>query len=259
MREGKGGVDKETGKQGDACPASPEAASRGVPSLVWRAGQERRFGMVRRWAELAGKRVLDVGCGVGMYTTAFMGAGSLVFGVEVEHERAAEARKRANGVARAIGESLPFPEAAFDIIFSHEVLEHVADDRASVAEMVRAVKPGGRILIFVPNRLYPFETHGIFWRGKYRFGNIPLVNWLPAALRARLAPHVRAYTARGLRLLFNGLPVRFIHHTVIFPGYDNIVARAPALGHLLRGVTYALERTPLKAFGLSHLLVVEKE
>jgi SAM-dependent methyltransferase len=240
------------------CPTCPEAASRGVPSLVWRTGQERRFGMVGRWVELAGKRVLDVGCGVGMYTSAFLRAGSLVFGVEVEHERAMEARERANGVARAIGESLPFHEAAFDIIFSHEVLEHVVDDRASVAEMVRAVKPGGCILIFVPNRLYPFETHGVFWRGEYRFGNIPLVNWLPAALRDQLAPHVRAYTTGGLCLLFDGLPVRFIHHTVIFPGYDNIVARAPVLGRLLRGVTYALERTPLKAFGLSHLLVVEK-
>ena len=77
-------------------------------------------------------------------------------------------------------------------------------------------------------------------------------------LRDRLAPHVRAYTARGLRLLFDDLPVRIIHHAVIFPGYDNIVARAPALGRVLRGITYALERTPLKAFGLSHLLILER-
>jgi hypothetical protein len=125
--------------------------------------------------------------------------------------------------------------------------------------MIRVVRPGGRIVVFVPNRLYPFETHGIFWRGRYRFGNIPLVNWLPTPLRDRLAPHVRAYTCRGLHRLFDGLPARVVHHAVIFPGYDNIVARAPALGRVLRAVTYALERTPLRAFGLSHLLVVEKE
>jgi hypothetical protein len=53
--------------------------------------------------------------------------------------------------------------------------------------------------------------------------------------------------------------VRVVYHAVIFPGYDNIVARAPALGRVLRAVTYALERTPLKVFGLSHLLVVEKK
>ena len=119
-------------------------------------------------------------------------------------------------------------------------------------------RPGGRIVIFVPNRLYPYETHGIYWRDKYRFGNIPLVNWLPNPLRNRLAPHVRVYTARGLRRLFAGEPVRELLLTQIFPGYDNVVARKPKLGRLLQKLTYALERTPLRAWGLSHLLVLEK-
>ncbi len=235
-----------------------KAATRGHPSYVWRAGQERRFQMVLRWATFAGRRVLDVGCGVGMYTAAFLRETPRVFGVEIERERALEARERAAGVIQSPGERLPFPDAAFDIVFSHEVLEHVADDRACAAEMVRVTRPGGRIVVFAPNRLYPFETHGIFWRGRYRFGNAPLVNWLPTGLRDRLAPHVRVYTAAGLRRLFDGLPMRVVHHTQVFPGYDNIVARAPALGRTLRALTYALERTPLRIFGLSHLLVVER-
>ncbi len=246
---------------------SNKAATRGHPSYVWRAGQERRLQMVRHWATLAGQRVLDVGCGVGMYTAAFLRETRHVFGVEIERERAVEARERATGVLQSPGERLPFPDATFDIVFSHEVLEHVADDRACVAEMVRVTRPpepaegrpGGRIVVFVPNRLYLFETHGVFWRGRYRFGNAPLVNWLPTPLRDRLAPHVRAYTIGSLRRLFDGLPVRIIHHTQIFPGYDNIVARAPGLGRALRAVTYALEHTPLRVFGLSHLLIMEKE
>jgi SAM-dependent methyltransferase len=241
-----------------------KGALRGHPSYVWRAGQERRFQMVRRWVELASKRVLDAGCGVGMYTAVFLRETPYVFGIEVEGERAVEAREACDlpagraGVSQAVGEHLPFPDGAFDVVFSHEVLEHVTDDQVCVAEMVRATRSGGRLIVFVPNRLYPFETHGIFWRGHYRFGNIPLINWLPASLRDRLAPHVRAYTARGLRRLFAGLPVRIVHHTVIFPGYDNVVARRPALGRVLRAITYALERTPLRMFGLSHFLVVEK-
>ncbi len=214
--------------------------------------------MVRRWATLVGRCVLDVGCGVGMYTSAFLRETPHVFGVEIERERALEARERAAGLVQSPGERLPFPDETFDLVFSHEVLEHVADDRACVAEMVRVTRPAGRILVFVPNRLYAFETHGIFWRGRYHFGNVPLVNWLPTPLRNRLAPHVRAYTARGLRRLFDGLPVDVVHHTCIFPGYDNVLARSPALGRVLRAVTYTLERTPLQAFGLSHLLVVEK-
>ena len=234
-------------------------AACGEPSYVWRAGQERRNRMVRQWATLPGRRVLDVGCGIGMYTAAFLRETPHVFGVEIERERALEARERAAGVVQSPGERLPFADAAFDVVFSHEVLEHVADDRACAAEMVRVVRPGGRIVVFVPNRLYPFETHGIFWRGRYRFGNAPLVNWLPDRLRNRLAPHVRAYTAGGLRRLFAGLPVRIVHHTRIFPGYDNVVARAPVLGRAVRAITYALEHTPLRTFGLSHLLVVERE
>jgi SAM-dependent methyltransferase len=236
-----------------------KAATHGLPSFVWRAGQERRFEMVCRWAELAGRRVLDVGCGVGMYTAAFLRETPHVFGVDVERERALEARERAAGVGQAVGERLPFPDRTFHTVFSHEVLEHVADDRACVAEMVRVTGVGGRIVVFVPNRLYPFETHGIYWRGRYRFGNVPLVNWLPGLLRNRLAPHVRAYTTGDLRRLIEALPVRIVHHTQIFPGYDNIVARAPAFGRALRSVTYALERTPLRVFGLSHLLVMERQ
>jgi len=235
-----------------------KAATRGHPSYVWRTGQERRFQMVRRWAPLRGHRVLDVGCGVGMYTAAFLREAPYVFGVEIERERALEARERATGVVEATGERLPFPDAAFDVVFSHEVLEHVTHDRACVAEMVRVTRPGGRVVVFVPNRLYPFETHGVFWRGHYHFGNVPLVNWLPTPLRNYLAPHVRAYTAGGLRRLFDGLPIHVVHHTRVFPGYDNVVARAPVLGRALRAVTYALEHTPLRVLALSHLLVVEK-
>jgi hypothetical protein len=55
--------------------------------------------------------------------------------------------------------------------------------------------------------MHPFETHGIYWRGKYHFGNIPLVNYLPRKWRDRLAPHVRVYSKRDLEKLFAGLPV----------------------------------------------------
>lgn len=243
----------------EATGITDKAATRGHPSYVWREGQERRFQMVRRWAQLNDRRVLDVGCGVGMYTRAFRRETPHVFGVEIEHDRATKALTRATGVAEAVGEHLPFSDDAFDVVFSHEVLEHVDDDRACAEEMVRVTRPGGRVVIFVPNRLYPFETHGIFWRGEYHFGNVPLVNWLPTPLRDRLAPHVRAYTIGELRRLFEGLAVQIVHHTQIYPGYDNIVARAGVLGHVLRAVTYRLERTPLRVFGLSHLLIGEKK
>ncbi len=69
---------------------------------------------------------------------------------------------------------------------------------------------------------------------------------------------MRAYTQRGLRALFAGQPVRLIHHRIIYPGFDNISARHPRLGRLLRRALYVAEHTPLHTFGLSHFLVLRK-
>ncbi len=234
-------------------------AVRGEPSYVWRSGQERRLAMVDRWAPLAGARVLEVGCGLGMYIEQIMRRYTPhVTGVDIEFARVQQAYAATARVAVAAAEHLPYASDAFDVVLSNEVIEHVADDRANAREMVRVLKPGGRLVIFCPNRGYPFETHGHYWRGKYHFGNTPLINWLPDALRNRLAPHVRVYTARGLRRLFEAEPVRVVHHTRIFGGYDNIVQRAPRLGAVLRGLLYRAEGTPFRVFGLSHLLVLEK-
>ncbi len=236
-----------------------KAALRGEPSYVWRAGQQRRLEMIVRAAgERVHGRVLENGCGVGMYVEKLAGLGSRVTGLEVDFERAAEAKVRSEQIVNATGESLPFPASNFDLILSHEVIEHVSDDRQSAAEMVRALKPGGRIVLFCPNRGYPFETHGIYWRGKYHFGNKLFVNYLPRAWRDRLAPHVRAYSRLDLEKLFAGLPVRFIERTIIFGAYDNLIARFGGLGKILRAALQYLEKTPLQSLGLSHFWVVEK-
>jgi SAM-dependent methyltransferase len=236
-----------------------KAALRGEPSYIWRAGQQRRLEMIVKAAgERVHGRVLENGCGVGMYVEKLAGLGSRVTGLEYDFERAAEARVRSDQIVNAAGESLPCPASTFDLILSHEVIEHVSDDRQAMMEMVHALKPGGRVVIFCPNLGYPFETHGIYWRGKYHFGNKLFVNYLPRAWRNKLAPHVRAYSRRDLEKLFAGLPVRYIERTTIFGAYDNIIARFGALGKILRSVLQFLERTPLQSLGLSHFWVVQK-
>ena len=240
-------------------PPSDLAALRGEPSYVWRAGQERRLQMIARWTMLENARVLDAGCGVGMYTSKFIERYTpQVEGIEYEFARALEAQTTTPHAVVAANEHLPYPTGYFDTILSHETLEHVADDRASALELVRVLKPGGRLAIFVPNRWYFFETHGHYWRGEYHFGNTPLINYLPDVWRNKLAPHVRAYTRRGLLRLFDGCPVRVLTHQRIYPGYDNIVARLGGAGRIIRAVMQGAEGTPLDSFGLSHFLVLEK-
>jgi SAM-dependent methyltransferase len=238
---------------------SSKAALRGEPSYVWRAGQERRLEIIRAAAgERAAGRVLVDGCGLGQYLSRLDTHAAQAVGLDIEHERACEAHVKTDRVVCAAGERLPFPADYFDLILSHEVLEHVQDDRAAASEIVRALRPGGRLVLFCPNRGYPFETHGVYWRGKYHFGNIPLVNWLPRRWRDRLAPHVRVYTRRDLERLFAGLPVRYVRRTVIMGAYDNIIARRGGPGKALRGFLQALEKTPLRGLGLSLFWVVEK-
>jgi SAM-dependent methyltransferase len=236
-----------------------KAALRGEPSYVWRAGQKRRLQMILKAAgERLNGKVLENGCGIGMYVERLSIHSSQVVGLEYDFERARQARLKSANILCAAGENLPVPKESFDLILSHEVLEHVQDDRSAVAEMVRALRPGGRLVIFVPNRGYPFETHGVYWRERYHFGNIPLVNYLPRRLRDRLAPHVRIYTRKDLQKLFDGLPVKFVERTVIFGAYDNIIARFPRLGGVLKGLLQGLEHTPFRIFGLSHYWIVEK-
>lgn len=251
-------------KSNEAAFDLEKAARFGEPSYVWRAGQERRLQMILAAAgERLHGQVLENGCGIGMYVEHLAPHAGRVTGLEYDFERAREAQQAAArlpgaGVVCAAGEDLPFPDQSFDLIVSHEVLEHVRDDRQAAREMVRALRAGGRIIVFVPNRGYPFETHGVYWRGRYYFGNIPLVNYLPMSLRNRLAPHVRVYDGRTLGKLFGDLPVKPVRRTVIFGAYDNIIARSPALGRMMRSLLQLLEHTPMRALGLSHFWVLEK-
>lgn len=240
-----------------------KADTRGVPSLVWRAGQDRRLAMIQEAAEFERRlstesKVLVDGCGVGMYVRALRQFTPYTFGLDIEADRVADSYGHSPLVNVGAGEHLPYISNYFDLVLSHEVIEHVEDDTLTMAEMARVLKKGGRAVIFCPNRLYPFETHGHYWRGRYHFGNTPFINYLPNRFRNKLAPHVRAYTTGDLQRLITDLPVKVITHIQIFPGYDNVFARRPNWGRVLRKITYMLEKTPFRVFGLSHLMVLEK-
>ena len=236
-----------------------KAAERGEPSHVWREGQVRRFAML---CEAAGERVhgnvLVDGCGVGTYLSHLVPISKMAVGLDIEFPRVQDSSAFTPNVFCAAGENVPTAEYSFDLVFSHEVLEHVQNDQEAIREMVRVLKPGGRIVLFCPNRGYPFETHGHYWKGKYHFGNTPFINWLPRKWRDKLAPHVNVYTRTDLAKLFAGLPVKIVGKRTIFGAYDNIIERHPRLGKFLRGFLQALEKTPLQRLGLSHFWVIEK-
>jgi SAM-dependent methyltransferase len=236
-----------------------KAALRGEPSYVWRDGQRRRLEMIVQAAgERIRGRILEDGCGVGQYMDHLRPYGGQVSGLDFDYERVRDTHSLGLDAIHAAGEHLPYPDDTFDLVISNEVIEHVMDDRLAVREMIRVLKPGGRLVLFCPNIGYPFETHGIYWNGKYQFGNKLFVNYLPRRWRDKMAPHVKVYSARDLDQIFAGLPVRMINRTIIYGGYDNFIARLGGVGKAIRAVMQALEHTPLRWFGLSHFWVVEK-
>ena len=99
-----------------------------------------------------GDRVLEVGCGAG-HLLARVPAGR-PFGLDLAESLLARTRARVGGravLAQGDAAVLPFAAGAFERVYCSEVLEHVVDPRASVAEIARVLKPGGVAVLSVPN------------------------------------------------------------------------------------------------------------
>ena len=109
---------------------------------------------------------LDGGCGGGEYVVALRAAGVLAFGAEFLAEKVREqpAGVPTGTILRADLEHLPYGPSSFDVVFLNEVLEHVPDERRALREVWRVLRPGGTVIILSPNRLFPFETHGVHLR-----------------------------------------------------------------------------------------------
>jgi SAM-dependent methyltransferase len=162
---------------------------------------ELRVGFAR--ANLrAGDRVLDLGCGDGTLTgvladAARAGAGAgesgglapsgSVVGVDVAEAALRRARARHPALTFAlvpIDGALPFDDGTFDVVWSSEVIEHVADTASWLSEVRRVLAPRGRLLLTTP-------SHG---RLRLAIGGIERYS-------APLGDHLHLYTARSLRQL----------------------------------------------------------
>jgi 2-polyprenyl-3-methyl-5-hydroxy-6-metoxy-1,4-benzoquinol methylase len=110
----------------------------------------RRADVIER--EVAGRRVLDVGCGRGYLPAILRERGWDAHGIEIS-DQAAEHARRDLGLPVHVGtiEDSPFEDASFDAIVFWHVLEHVADPVAALRKAHALLKPNGFLLVAVPN------------------------------------------------------------------------------------------------------------
>jgi SAM-dependent methyltransferase len=106
-----------------------------------------------------GWRVLDVGCGHGLYSLDLARRGATIVGCDVQRPTLADARRTADSLGLegrtlflvADGATLPLPDEQFEFVVCNCVLEHIGDDSAALAAMARCLKIGGLLYLSVDN------------------------------------------------------------------------------------------------------------
>jgi SAM-dependent methyltransferase len=112
------------------------------------------------YGEVAGRRVLDLGCGTGRHTVALVDAGAEVVAADLTTAMLGRARgnladRRVDLLRIALPGPLPFADATFSLAVLGLVIEHVAELDATLAEVARVLCPGGRCLL---SALHPDRT-----------------------------------------------------------------------------------------------------
>lgn len=98
-----------------------------------------------------GENLLDVGCGLGYFLNRLARGGVRGWGMDFSHKSLALARRLCSAhFAQGDAQQLPYRDNSFDRIIFTDVIEHVADDRAALRELVRVARPGARLALVTP-------------------------------------------------------------------------------------------------------------
>lgn len=111
-----------------------------------------RYKLVYDWTPEGTARVLDLGCGNGHFTKWLRDRATDVFGVDHNPRNCRAAARDYPEVrfAASGGEGLPFADGTFDVVVCSDTLEHTMDDQATVDEILRVLKPGGTMVLTMP-------------------------------------------------------------------------------------------------------------
>ena len=164
-----------------------------------------KLGLVR------GERLLDLGCGGGRHAFEAVRMGARVVALDAQADELTQVRDTIGamldagqvrdddeaGVVQGNALRLPFPDDSFDRVIAAEVLEHIPDDAAAMAELARVLRPGGTMAVTVPR----FGPEAVNWALSEDYHNVP-------------GGHVRIYRRSSLLARLRGAGLRPLasHH-----------------------------------------------
>ena len=159
-----------------------------------------------RWQ---GKRVLEVGCGLGTDLLQFARGGAEVYGIDLTEKAAGLARKRLGlyglkgNISISDSENLPFKTDSFDLVYSWGVIHHTPNTAGAANEIMRVCKPGGQVLVMLYHRrsllaLQAWLVYGLL-RGR------PFESPSKIISERVESPGTKVYTPKEGRELFRGL------------------------------------------------------
>ena len=198
--------------------------------------------LVRHWV---GRRVLDVGCGGGLAAACLVQRGARVVGLDLSQAslHIAARQTRRPGCPEAVftcgqAEALPFADASFEVVWCTDVLEHLADLPAAIAQMARVLKPGGLFLYDTINRSWLSRLLVIgFWEYLARVAPRGTHDWrlflTPAELHGLLSDHgLQPGAIQGMLPVWwspwHGWRFRLIRYTgILYLGYAVKLAAPP--------------------------------
>jgi 2-polyprenyl-3-methyl-5-hydroxy-6-metoxy-1,4-benzoquinol methylase len=209
------------------------------------------FGAIFPYEEMRGRRILEIGCGMGCMAMNWAQRGALVTAIDLNPTSVEQTKRRfaafdlSGDIRQTDAEALPFDDASFDYVYSWGVLHHTPNTATAIDEIRRVVKPGGRTGVML------YHRHSILYRVTVQFQE----GWLhresrflsPLQLASRYAdggrqegnPHTWPVTRKEARALFRNF--QNVDITVLGTDIPDILgAWRPGLGAAVPAILDAL-------------------
>jgi SAM-dependent methyltransferase len=117
-----------------------------------------------------GCRILEIGCSSGQFLSQLRRHGCRnIMGIDIS-EKAVKLCQASGLPAKVMdAQQLDFPDGCFDLITASDILEHLADEKRALQEWRRVLKPGGRLVVFVPAFMFLWSKHDVVNKHHWRY------------------------------------------------------------------------------------------